>query len=409
LKRKISSSILQLLSADFFTAVFGMLFAFFLGRYYGAEYLGIFTFSTMMATMLWTLGESGYEIEIPREIAREKSNLQVLMQNAQTFKLRLLIVGLPFFSLYGFFALREWAFLLIMLWVFPASANMTLRSACRGLKLFALISKIEISTSFMLYTSMFVVLWTTGELWIVFVVLVFFELFKSAMYYSFLNREEPLNKNILLPLSKDLFSINSALATLRSRRGITFINLLSIFQYRSVLLVLPLFLSNYMVGVYTVGIRFITLLRLVPASFNNVLLPEFSSSDIKSNKRLLAKSLIWIVGVTLITATIIFLTADLIINYTFNIPESIIILKLMIWAIIPLSVHQVIEAFLIASKKETQVSFALLFTGIIVIVLTIIANLLYGIIGVACIFVIGEILLLIQYLIIYTRIGKREQ
>ena len=64
LKKNISVSILYLMSADLVNAVLGILFAFVLGRFFGAEYLGIYTFSFMLATMLWTLGESGYEVEI---------------------------------------------------------------------------------------------------------------------------------------------------------------------------------------------------------------------------------------------------------------------------------------------------------------------------------------------------------
>lgn len=408
MKRKLSSSILYLLSADFFTAVFGMLFAFVMGRYYGAEYLGVYTFSTMLATMLWTFGESGYEIEIPREISRNKSRLQELVSNAQTFKIRLLIIGLPLFSIYGLVALGEWAFLMIMLWVFPASTNMTLRSVCRGLKLFELISKIEISVSFLLYASMFVVLLLTGQLWLVFAVLVTFEIFKTVLYYSSLNRIESSNLSVLIPSKKELFSFKLALNTLRSRSGITFMNLLSIFQYRSALLILPLIVSNYMVGVYTVGIRFITILRLLPSAFNNVLLPEFSSENTSDNKRLLTKALTRISFITAFIAIIIFAGAEPIIKYTFNITEAIIVLKIMIWAIVPMSLHQVIEAYLIASKKEANVSLSLLYTGIVVLIMTVSANLLYGIIGVACIFVFGEILLLLQFIIILNKVGKRE-
>jgi O-antigen/teichoic acid export membrane protein len=385
-----------------------MLFAFVMGRYYGAEYLGVYTFSTMLATMLWTFGESGYEIEIPREISRNKSRLQELVSNAQTFKIRLLIIGLPLFSIYGLVALGEWAFLLIMLWVFPASTNMTLRSVCRGLKLFELISKIEISVSFLLYASMFVVLWLTGQLWLVFAVLVTFEIFKTVLYYSSLNRIESSNLSVLIPSKKELFSFKLALNTLRSRSGITFMNLLSIFQYRSALLILPLIVSNYMVGVYTVGIRFITILRLLPSAFNNVLLPEFSSENTSDNKRLLTKALTRISVITALIAIIIFVGAEPIIKYTFNITEAIIVLKIMIWAIVPMSLHQVIEAYLIASKKEANVSLSLLYTGIVVLIMTVAANLLYGIIGVACIFVFGEILLLLQFIIILNKVGKRE-
>ncbi len=385
-----------------------MLFAFFMGRFYGAEYLGVYTFSAMLAAMLWTFGESGYEIEIPREIARDKSGFQKLLSNAQAFKTRLLIVGFPIFSLYGLFALGEVAFLIVMFWVFPASTNMTLRSVCRGLKLFRLISKIEISVSFLLYLSMFAVLWSTGELWFVFVVLVLFEVFRTVLYFFSLNRVEATDVSLLIPSRKDIFSFKLALNTLRSRRGITFMNLLGIFQYRSALLVLPLLVSNYVVGVYTVGIRFITLLRLLPSAFNNVLLPEFSSENASGNERLLSKALTFIFGISSVVALIIFFGAEPIIKYTFNISEAILILKIMIWAIIPLSLHQVIEAFLIASKREADVSRALLYTGVVVLVMTILANLLYGIIGVACIFVFGEILLLVQYIIILDRIGKRE-
>lgn len=185
-------------------------------------------------------------------------------------------------------------------------------------------------------------------------------------------------------------------------------NLLSIFQYRSALLILPLLVSNYMVGVYTVGIRFITILRLLPSAFNNVLLPEFSSENTSENKRLLTKALTRISVITAMISTIIFAGAEPIIKYTFNITEATLLLKIMIWAIVPMSLHQVIEAYLIASKKEANVSLALLYTGIVVLTMTVLANLFYGIIGVACIFVFGEILLLIQFIIILNKVGKRE-
>jgi len=408
-KKNISVSILYLMSADLVNAVLGMLFAFVMGRFFGAEYLGIYTFSFMLATMLWTLGESGYEVEIPREIAQEPHRMKALISDAQVFKTRILLFGFPIFCFYGIIALGEWYFLAIMPWVIPASANMTLRSVCRGLKMFPSISIIEISTSLFMYPVMTLVLWFTKNIALVFLVLVFSELIKMLLYLYTVRRIENFHLGILFPYYKSLFSFSSMITRINERRGFTFVNLLTMLQYRSTLLILPLFQSNYMVGVYTVGMRFVSLLRLLPASTINVLLPEFSSENKSEHKSLLVKSLSYMFLINVTIAVTIFALAEFIIDLTFQIPEAIGILRIMIWAIIPISMHQIIETFLMSRNYEMQISKSLFGTALFTFLAVAVVNFFYGITGIAYIFVIGEIVLLTLYIFLLRKSGKRER
>ncbi|MBS3998924.1 MAG: oligosaccharide flippase family protein [Desulfobulbaceae bacterium] len=408
-KKNISVSILYLMSADLVNAVLGILFAFVLGRFFGAEYLGIYTFSFMLATMLWTLGESGYEVEIPREIAQEPDRMKALIGDAQVFKTRILLFGFPIFCFYGMIALGEWYFLAILPWVIPASANMTLKSVCRGLKRFSSISIIEISTSLFLYPTMTLVLWLTANIAYVFLVLVFSELIKMFLYLYTVRQIENFSLDILFPYTKSLFSFSSTIARIKERRGFTFVNLLTMMQYRSTLLILPLFQSNYMVGVFTVGMRFVSLLRLLPASTVNVLLPEFSSESRTEHKSLLKKSLFYMFLINAIIAVSIFALAELIIDLTFQISEAIGILKIMIWAIIPISMHQIVESFLISRNYELQISKSLFATALMTFIAVVVVNFFYGINGIAFIFVVGEIVLLTLYLFLLQSSEQRER
>ncbi len=409
LKKNISVSILYLMSADLVNAVLGILFAFVLGRFFGAEYLGIYTFSFMLATMLWTLGESGYEIEIPREIAQKPDRTKELISDAQVFKSRILLFGFPIFCLYGIIALGELSFLAIIPWVIPASTNMTLRSVCRGLKMFRSISRIEISISLFMYPAMALVLWFTESIAYVFMVLVASEFIKMLLYLYTVRKIENFPLSLLFPYNKSLFSFSSMIARIKERRGFTFVNLLTMLQYRSTLLILPMLQINYMVGVYTVGMRFVTLLKLLPASTINVLLPEFSSENKTEHKSLLAKSLSYMFIITVAIALAIFALAEFIIDLTFQIPEAIEILRIMIWAIIPISMHQIIESYLMSRNYEMQISKSLFGTALFTLLAVVVVNFFYGINGIAYIFVVSEIVLLTLYLILLKKSGKRER
>jgi O-antigen/teichoic acid export membrane protein len=69
------------------------------------------------------------------------------------------------------------------------------------------------------------------------------------------------------------------------------INFFSMLQYRTPMLLLGLVSTQAAIGNYSAGMRFLTLLRVIPGAVFNALLPEYSKNPESTRKPLLTSAL----------------------------------------------------------------------------------------------------------------------
>ena len=160
------------------------------------------------------------------------------------------------------------------------------------------------------------------------------------------------------------------------------------------LIIGPIFGFTFL-GNYSLSLQFLMLSTVVSASVQQYLLPEFSSGQ--SHTKLVQILIILSIGLSLIG---IFLS-ELILNYLFpNFSTSPQIIKILSFAITPIAINQIFVSKFLGSERSRIVM-----SGGIVRIITHVSGIfiltsVFEVLGVAIAFVLGEIFLLIFFIII---------
>ncbi len=374
-----------------------------LGRVLDAEALGIYSISFITATLFRMFAESGYELEILREISTDRKKVYPIVIEAQELKNFLLTATIPIMLIYFYFSVSDISCLLMIPYNYLSSITITYKSVLRGIKSYTILSKIESIYAITLLLFSVVAIYTTRNIAYVMLVYVIMELFKIFLLYRELKKE----KTIEIPKFYLMFQLHATfyywkkqIEIIKKRKPLMIINMSSVLQNRAGFYMLGIVGTNAQKGIYSAAYRFISFLRTIPWALINVLLPDYAEKLKKSENANLGAGLIISFIIGFIISLTLWLLSDFLIELTYKFEEAKDLLKILSFSFVAIMLNTVCETYLIALKKETYANIAMLLSVAFSFVGTLILYGKFGNYGVAYTFLFSEYFLFLIYIIL---------
>lgn len=397
----------SLLAADFFPLIFAVGFSIVLGRVMREEALGVYSIATTIAILLRMFAEAGYEVEIPRDIASGKGLGSIL--EAQYVKNIILTILLPIGIIYSFISVPKPEPLILFLWNYPFAFAFSLRAALRGLDKSKSIAIIESISAFFQYGLLILSIFLFSSISIIFILMVIFEVMRAFVYYRYLNHAGYFKDisfiklfwgNSQIPI-RDFFK-----TILQKRRALFALNIFSSLQNRMAFLTMGVYSTPYEAGIYSAASRFPGFMRILPGAILNSIVPLYSSGKHPRFRFTFSLSLF----LAVISGLFLYFGADFLIRLFYDFPESSHLLMIMSAGFAFSVLHQTVEGFMLAHGLESKVNQALFFTMILTLLTSIAFYPSMGLKGFATAYTLGEMILLIAYLLIlYLWNGRRRK
>lgn len=386
--KKIFKSALTLLSAEALSLILATIFSILLGRLLGAEILGTYSIAFVIATIIRTLIDAGFDISIPRD-SLSGIDPKSLINNANKFKIISFAITLIPAILLWFSVSSGFAIIIILIWNLIISLSSSYKSLLRANEKFSIISRTEALFNIILYSILFSI-FTFTDLYLIYLAYLLTEAIKLFVYTK-------LTKQFL---SNDTNTIAkySYVELFKNQYKLIIVNLLSVAQYRIPQFSTAWFAGDAALGHYSGAMRFLTLLRIIPGTILNTMLPEFSKPEPKKIKLVQAFSLATLIGISISLA--MYFLSDLLIKYTYDFVDAVPILQILSFTFLPVSLNLTLEAFLLSKKLESQVNKALLLSFIFILGFSFYLCPQIGAMGSAIAALSGESALTLLYLII---------
>lgn len=378
------------------TAVFMILF----GREKGPEPLGVFSIVFIVATILRTINESGFEFSLPRDIS--KGDYSGIVKAQQIKNLVWFIILLP--STFVMYYTSDDIFAIILLgYNYFFTQSSTLKSVLKGTKKMQAIPKIEAFWTLILTSANILNLYFFYDLTLIYIFYVFAEMFKWIHFYTYVKNQVPFDLKIksLLKISKFSFFKSN----FKSPLNLITMNFLSSTQYRMPLLALGWFSTQAAVGIYSGAYRFITILKLIPGAILEALLPEFT---VANNAKKLISSLLYSTLLSFAVFIPIYYFAEeiIILLLTDKFAASVPILKMLSFMFIPMTINLIFESFLLSLHKEKIINITLFISAIFILVFSFFSIREFSINFVALCAIIGELISLAIYTFVVLKIFR---
>lgn len=383
------------------TAVFVILF----GRERGPEELGIYSFFFILATIIRTIHEAGYEYSLPRDM--NQSGIINIAEIQQIKNLLWLIILIPA-AIILYLVTDYPAVLLLLIYNYIFSQSITLKTFFKGKKNMKPIPFIEGLWTFFLMLTNILCLYYFYNLILIFIFYSIFELFKWLHYYYAAKNTYGINSVGSLSGFLKFSSLIKVKIAIRKQIRIIILYFSSSMQFRSPLLALGLFSTQSALGIYSGAFRFLSIFKILPGAILDALLPEFSSDRSYAK---LAKSISYGTLISFVVFLPVYIFADeiIILLLTDKFAESVPILKIMSFMFIPMTINLTLESYLISISRENIINFTLLISAIFILLFSYFSILNFNLEFVAFVALAGEIIITGIYLIIITKIKMSEE
>ncbi len=365
--KKVTGSVMALLSADLLSFALMALFSIVYGRYFGEFNLGLYTNCFLVATFSRTLSELAYDLRIPREVAKAPELAGKIIIDSQRTKNLIWIVIVAPTAAIGYTIAGSWEFLPLLAWNYIYSVSATLKAALRGLGRMRTISKVETTGNIALYAFCFASLFLCPSLWLIFAFYGLAEAGKAFAYSRITGKINSRHESLvqLMRVPSGRAEICAAYREAVAQARLLGVNFSSVLQFRSSFLTIAWFSGNAMAGSFSAAMRFLTMLRIIPGAVLNTLLPEFSRRERPSNRAIVlvfAASL----GAGAAISLGLFFSADFLMNLTFKFESSVPALKILSFSFIPVMLSNTIEALLIAGRHEKFIVASLILSAVLI-------------------------------------------
>ena len=410
---KLFKSAGALLTADSAGLILSVVFSIILGRLYGKEFFGVYSLSFVMATMLRTITESGYDLRIPRETAENHENVYNLIEEAQLVKNSIWLISFVPFAVFGYLSIGGFDYIILLIYVIPLSMGSTYKSVLRGLGRMGIIAKIDAGLNMMMYAILITLLYFgKPEMFSIFIFFPCIEILKSIMFWNYLEKSTGIS--IPLYIRNWRFALSTASLikirkSFKSQLPLISVNFLSVWQFRSAMLAVGWAGTKSILGEYSAAQRFITFLRIIPGAILNTLLPEFSSGKQgEGDFRLLLSVLISLL-IGLAVSLILTLLAEPFMMLTFRFESAIPVLRILSWSFIPVMISLTLESYLLANKRENSIIPSMIISSSLILISALIIVPVYGATGAAFVYTGGEFILMLLYAVFTAKIKPRQQ
>ncbi len=408
--RKIVNATANLLTANALPLLLMVLFSIILGRKVGPAIFGEFSITMIIGTIFRTLVDAGYNIDIPRQVAKDKSGIAEnksgiaeIISRSQALKNNLWLAFVPVIIILGMAVASSQNYLLIIIWTLPYSISSTYKSVLRGMMEMKILARIEVTIQSILFLILIILVYFYDGLWLFFSIFIIFQLVEAGVYHRKLGKmgiDSPKFISMFIPGFTAI-----RYAEYKSQFKLAGVIFLSILQYRMPTLVMGTMSMPAGLGYYTAAMRFLTLLRVIPGTLLNTLLPDISEKMAGKEKYAMMPIILLSLFIGMAIGGGLYLLSSPLIHLTFDFDEAVPVLQILSLSFIFVMVNMTLESFLLAWKREVYVSGSLIASGIFVLIIALILIADYGASGAAWAVICGEFILFLLYTfgIIYFR------
>lgn len=382
LLKSATSTIITLFIAQFGVMISGSLFQIFLNRQLGAEYGGVFALTSASALLLAVFVDFGYDLIIPQQIAQNQTVPKVFQESLAVktiiwFWCMIIICSVTtVLWVYRIPEFNPGIILLYCCWVLPRSITMSLAAVFRGLLYTRPISIVENVISLAGYMVCCGLLFLEYQpfiiLYLIISVFIFAECGKMIWLAVILRRHDKqvifFSKSANLNFVKWFWQKGLSFLCSKEHWGFLFTQCLSTIEARLGIYLLGVFASQAEVGYFAAVQRILSLIRVLPGSILQGLIPYFSTS-ISYKHFIRLTGLVLTAG--LIGSTVLWVFAEpiILLIYGSSFTISITILKICAWMFLAQMVLHTLEALFLATGKTRYInSFMVLYITFVVVV-----------------------------------------
>jgi len=379
-------------------------------RMLGVEDLGLYTFITAFASVLYLVSDFGLTTLVVRKIAENKNDASRFLKSTNIIKtyggvLSVLVFLLLIYSLDNkHFNIPLWAGAVV---IFPRLYQTTYEASIRVFGYQKYPTVIRSVNSLLQIVFAYMVIVNGYGLAGIFILILYMEIMTYAVFL-FVNSRILTKRGISLSVKTK--STGEVLLRTAKESSILFLNnVLSFTIPRVHIILLEYITSSVSVGVFSAGVRFTNGVGLVSGALYNSVYPFIA--NIKEQRKTsyeLAKELVkYSIILGAVISILLFLLSNILIDLTFKIEEAKPVLKIVSFSVIPFLVYTVVQTYMLSIYKEKFLLKVYLPVWIFNLVLAIFLIVEYGYIGAAIATISIEYLLLIIQLFKFYSLGKK--
>lgn len=342
-------------------------FSVLVARMLGKETLGLYTLFTAALMPFVFLVDLGQSTWLVREMGRAPNKGAVLLKNTLVIKLFLCAIAsvtLLVFSTLFFEQKAErqlfWLFSLILL---PRAFYSTFEAAIRAHQKMVYPMFVSFAVGCALIAGSHVLLRAEFGFGTILGFLVALELFKAILIWLIYRRK--FRFEFLNPTNRIDWSLCPGL--IRGTLPFFLVGIVGILHYRVDVLILASLRDNAEVGVFSAAGNFVNVLRFAPSVIVSAFFPVISA--MKKNSAQVRALSIRTLGVqfaaSFVLTTAVFALAQWLVLQTYDIHESINVLRVLVWSIIPMALYSTLIYVFYQSDKSAW-SLLVLSTAVLV-------------------------------------------
>ena len=376
----------------------GLLFSIYLAKYLGVSDFGKYSFALSFTALLSMIVDVGFNQLTVREISRDKTKLGKFVGNILPLKIFLSVIY--FMVIYLSLDLMKYPYdTKVVVYIFAA---FTILSSFGGF-LKSIFNAYEIMeyTSFISILEKIIIVSSGVSLLILgYNLIEVTSMYPIAAFISIILCSIILIKKV----SKFKFEMNLSIWRYLLTSSIPFgiFNIFIAINYRIDTVMLSILKDDATVGLYSAAYTLVLALNFIPASYINSIFPLISRLSVDKNNSLIIayeKSLkyLLIIAIPLAFGTIILADKIVFLTYGESFKESSYALQILILAVIPIFIHNVLGAIILAINREKDAIPMWAVCAAINITLNYMLIPSYGFIGASITTLISEIVICLQF------------
>ena len=381
-----------------------------IGRSLGVESLGLFSFILAVVMIAGVVTDFGFSTLLVRKFSERPAEAFSAMASFNRIKIIIALIVFAMLAATGLLFSKQFisiTFACGAAVILPRLFQSTYESAMRALMHRVWPVAVKSVTTLLQLILSFVFLSSGGTLMHVFAVILITEI-TSAVFMKFTSAA------FIARAGYSTASSNSPKPSASIKESFPFFlfNFFSLSIQRIYPISLEYMISSAAVGVFSAAYRFTSGAGLVTGALSNAYYPVMVSAAMKTDDntryRLTQKVALYALAAGTALAAVLYFGADVIIDFTFKIEAAKEVLRIISFAVIPLFVYTVLQAYLISVHMEKFLVGVYGAAWVLAIILSIALIPSRGYIGVAFVTITIEYLLLIVQLIAFFNSGKNN-
>jgi PST family polysaccharide transporter len=405
--KKISEGSLLVLILNAVSYAGSFILAVLVSRFLGIEALGNYSLIFAFVLILGIVSDFGLSTLLVRKLGENKFNAKEIINNFNLIKiiLSVIIIILVFITAILFFTKIYYpAFLIGMFLILPRTLMSTYEASIRSFlnQKYPVIIKsansfIQLVLSYFILTNGYGLSAIMLCILIPDIITLLFLILANKNVFDKFNLKNS-NGNILYSDQ----SLIEKFTLILKESSVFFVNNFLMLSIKGInVILLGYFSTAASVGIYSAGSRFVNGIGLFSGALFNSFYPVISNikNDLKTKTELTKKFILYSFTLGLMITIPLYLFSGNLIELTFKSEDSVIVLKILSFTMIPVLVYTVTQSFLFSVYNEIFLTRILIIAWSLNIILSIILIIMYDYIGCAIALTFTEIFLMITQLL----------